>query len=100
MTSTSSRMAWLTAVPMAPEELSTCSSAGETFSSKRTAPSAARRGSLRAVFLISETASFTRWMAGWDLQPNELRRKRGAKAHLCFIGRAISVCSLGSGAAQ
>jgi hypothetical protein len=53
-------MAWFTAVPIAPEELSTCSSAGDILSRNNTAPSAARTGSVRRTFLISDTASRTR----------------------------------------
>jgi len=66
---TSPAIALLTAVPIAPEELSTFSSAGESRSSSVTAPSAARTGSRRATFRISLTACLTRWMAGRDLQP-------------------------------
>jgi hypothetical protein len=73
-------MALFTAVPMAPEELSTCSSAGDTRSRNRTAPSAARTGSRRATFLISLTACRTRWIAGCDFQPNARRRKRLANS--------------------
>ncbi|WP_217909812.1 hypothetical protein [Pseudenhygromyxa sp. WMMC2535] len=69
MTSTSAAMALFTAAPMAPDELSTCSMAGETFSRKSTAPSAARSGFLRASFLISETASLIRLIAGCDFHP-------------------------------
>lgn len=57
MTGTSSAMAALTAALRAPDELSTCSSAGDTFSRKRTAPSAADIGLPRATRLISATAS-------------------------------------------
>ena len=66
---TSASTALLTAVPMAPDELSTCSSAGETFSRKSTAPSTASTLFVRPIFLISETASLMRLMAGCDLQP-------------------------------
>ena len=69
----SSEIAWLTADPIAPEELSTRSMAGERRSRRHTAPSAASTGSRRATFLISLTACFTRWMAGCDLQPNAER---------------------------
>jgi len=75
-TGTSCSIAWWTAVPIAPEELSTCSSAGETRSRKVTAPSAPSNGSRRATPLISVTACFTRWTAGWDLQPKACRLKR------------------------
>ena len=76
MMATSSSMAWLTAVPIAPEEPSTCSSADDTRSRNSTAPSAARTGSRRATFLISLTACLTRWIAGCDFQPKAPRRKR------------------------
>ena len=69
MISTSAAMALFTAVPMAPDELSTRSIAGDTFSKKSTAPSAPRSGSFRATFLISETASLMRLMAGCDFHP-------------------------------
>jgi hypothetical protein len=68
----------LTALPIAPDELSTCSNAGETFASNNTAPSAASAGSLRLTFLISATASCTRAIAGCERQPKALRRKRAA----------------------
>ena len=51
---------------MAPDELSTCSSAGDSRSSKLTAPSAASTGSFRAAFLISESACPIRLMGGAD----------------------------------
>ncbi len=82
MMGTSARRALLTAVPIAPEELSTCSSAGERRSRKLTAPSAASTGSRRATCLISLTASFTRWTAGCDLQPKAWRLKRALNSHL------------------
>jgi hypothetical protein len=82
MIGTSSAIALLTAVPIAPEELSTCSSAGERRSSRVTAPSAASTGSPRATILISLTACFTRWIAGDDLQPKAWRRNRAVNAHL------------------
>jgi hypothetical protein len=63
------------AVPIAPDELSTCSSAGDTFSRNRTAPSAANKGAPRASFQISITASRTRItttpkeiVTSWDFQ--------------------------------
>src|SRR3989442_310103 len=74
MTATSSATAWFTAVPMAPEELSTCSSAGDTRSRNSTAASAPRTGSCRATVLISLTACRTRWIAGCDFQPKAPRR--------------------------
>src|SRR5579864_2032240 len=48
MTGTGASTARFTAAPGAPNELSTRSSAGESFSSKDTAPSAATTSSLRA----------------------------------------------------
>ena len=45
-----------TAVPIEPDEPSTCSSAGDTRSRKAIAPSAASIGSFLATFLISATA--------------------------------------------
>jgi hypothetical protein len=81
MIGTSSATALLAAVPIAPEELSTFSSAGERRSSRVTAPSAASIGSFRATFLISFTACLTRWMAGWDFQPYAWRRKRALNSH-------------------
>lgn len=77
-------MALLTAVPMAPEEPSICSMAGTSFSKKRTAPSAPSTPSVFAAFLISDTASRMRAMAGCDRHPNARARNRGAKAHACF----------------
>lgn len=79
---TSSAMAWLTAVPIAPEELSTFSSAGESRSMKATAPSAASTDSVRATCLISETASRIRTIARYDFQPNAWRRNRALNCHL------------------
>ena len=81
MIGTNSEIAWFTTVPIAPDELSTRSRAGERRSRKVTAPSAASTGSRRATFFISLTASFTRWMAGCDLQPNAERRKRALNSH-------------------
>src|SRR5690606_19889711 len=95
MISTRAAMALLTAVPMDPEELSTCSRAGETFSRKRMAPSAASSLSLRATFLISETASLMRLMAGCDFQPKACRRKRARNSHLCGLAFAIVVLRSG-----
>ena len=66
---------------IAPDELSTCSRAGDTRSRKTTAPSAARRGSRRATAFISATACRTRWIAGADLQPKAWPRKRAANSH-------------------
>src|SRR5581483_1980975 len=76
MIGTRSPIAWLTAVPILPEELSTCSSAGERRSRNSTAPSAPSTGSRRATLLISLTASLTRRTAGCDLQPNACLRNR------------------------
>jgi hypothetical protein len=80
----------LTALPIAPEELSTCSKAGESFSRNSTAPSAARTASLRRTFLISATASRTRAIAGCERQPKALRRKRAANCQRCPAAVAIS----------
>jgi hypothetical protein len=82
MIGTSAVMAWLTALPMDPDELSTCSSAGEMRSRKATAPSAAIAGSFFATFWISATASRTRVIAGCDFHPKAWRRKRVLNAHL------------------
>jgi hypothetical protein len=76
MMAASSSTAWLTTFPMAPEEPSTCSSAGDTRSRNSTAPSAPSTGSRRATFVISLTACLTRWIAGGDFQPKAPRRKR------------------------
>jgi hypothetical protein len=70
MMGTKVSMARFTPVPMAPEELSTCSSAGDSFSSRATAPSAATTGSLRAIALISARASLILWIGVSDRQPN------------------------------
>ena len=75
-------MALLTAVPMAPEELSTFSSAGERRSMKMTAASAASTGSVRAACLISETASRIRTIGGCDFHPNACRRNRVLNCHV------------------
>lgn len=83
MSGTSSAMAWLTAVPIEPDELSTCSSAGDTSSRNEIAPSAASTGSFFATLLISVTACLTRVIAGCDFQPNAWRRKRVLNSHLC-----------------
>ncbi|MBI4509687.1 MAG: hypothetical protein HY698_08610 [Deltaproteobacteria bacterium] len=69
MIGTSSAMALFTAVPMEPDELSTCSSAGDTRSRKTIAPSAASTASFFATFLISATACLILVIAGCDLQP-------------------------------
>jgi len=76
-------MARLTAVPIAPDELSTCSRAGESRSIRRTAPSAAAAGSLRETVLISEMASLIRVAAvDEDFQVKELGRIRVGNSHL------------------
>jgi hypothetical protein len=82
MIGTSVSMARLTAEPIAPEELSTASSAGESFSSRDTAPAAASAGSLRAICLISEVASLMRRIGLSERQPNALRRKRAENFHV------------------
>jgi hypothetical protein len=80
MTGTSSSIVRLTALLVAPNELSTCS----------TAPSAASAGSLRFTFLISATASCTRAIAGCELQPKALRRKCAANCQRCLCALTIS----------
>ena len=85
MIGTISVIAWLTAVPSAPEELSTCSSAGDRRSRSVTPPSAASTASWRATFFISATACLTRWMAGCDFHPNACRRKRALNSHVCMV---------------
>ena len=90
MTGTSSAIAWLTAVPIAPEELSTFSSAGDKRSRSLTAPSAARPGSCRATLRISLTACLRRCMAGCDFHPNACRRKRAWNSHSCGAALAIA----------
>ena len=87
----SSSTAWLTAVPMAPEEPSTCSRAGETRSRNSTAPSAPRTGSRRATFLISLTACLTRAIAGCDFQPKAPRRMRRVNVQEAVLALDISV---------
>jgi len=79
---TSSAIARFTAIPIAPDELSTCSRAGESRSRSRTTPSAATSSSWRATFRISETASFTRRIAGSERQPKAPRRNRDWNWHL------------------
>jgi hypothetical protein len=75
-------MAQYTVFPMAPDEPSTFWMAGDTRSKKITAPSAARAASVRAICLISETASFTRRIGGSDFQPKAPFRKRGLNSHV------------------
>ena len=86
-----STSAWFTAVPMAPDELSTCSIAGERRSIKETAPSAASTGSFRATFLISACACLMRPIAGCDLHPNAWRRNRGLNSHLYAPALSVSL---------
>ena len=83
MTGTSSAMVRLTALPIAPDELSTCSSAGEMRSSSAIAPSAATIGSSRATCLISASASWSRVIAGCDFHPKACLRKRVLKRQEC-----------------
>ena len=84
-------MARLTALPMPPEELSTCSMAGASFSRNSTAPSAASTGSFLATVLISTSASLMRWIGVSDFQPNALRRKRGANCHLYAVVMCLNM---------
>ena len=81
MIGTRASMARFTALPIAPDELSTCSSAGDSFSRKVTAPSAARTLSERATFLISVIASLMRLMGKSERQPNapDLKRDRNVQ---------------------
>jgi len=72
-------MARLTALPIAPDELSTCSSAGEMRSSSAIAPSAASIGSSRAACVISASASWSRVIAGCDFHPKACLRMRVLK---------------------
>ena len=95
MTATSSSMARFTAVPMAPEELSTCSSAGDTRSRNSTAPSAPRTGSRRATVLISLTACRTRSIAGCDFQLKPPRRNRRVNSQCAALALAIFACAGG-----
>src|SRR5215470_3085644 len=89
---TSVSIARLTAAPMAPEELSTCSRAPDTFSRKSTAPSAPRILSFRVAFLISATASLMRLIGKSERHPNALVRKRDRKVQLCVLA-AVMGCS-------
>lgn len=86
---TSPARALLAAVPMAPDEPSTCSSAGKIRSMNTTAPSAASTGWARPTVSISEAACFTRWIAGCDFQSNAWRRKRASSSHSCASAFAI-----------
>lgn len=81
-------IALFTALPIDPDELSTCSIAGERRTRNFTAPSAPRTGCLRATALISETASRIRLMAGWDFQPKVWRRKRAANS---LVGLSVII---------
>src|SRR5437899_1921326 len=81
---------------MAPEELSTCSSAGDTRSRNSTAPSAPRTGSRRATVLISLTACLTRSIAGCDFQPKAPRRKRRANSQRAVLALDIPTRALAS----
>src|SRR6266849_2632505 len=77
---------------MAPDELSTCSRAPDTFSRKITAPSAPRTLSLLAAFLISATASLMRLIGKSERHPNALARNRDRKTQLCALAAGIG-CS-------
>jgi hypothetical protein len=79
----------LTALPIAPDQLSTCSNAGETFSKNSTAPSAASTELLRRTLLTSAIASCTRAIAGCERQPKALRRKRAANCQRCLSAVTI-----------
>src|SRR5262245_15933800 len=86
---TSVSIARLTAVPMAPDELSTCSRAPDTFSRKITAPSAPRALSSRAAFLISATASLIRLIGRSERHPNAPARNRDRNVQVCAFADAI-----------
>jgi hypothetical protein len=82
MIGTKVSIALFTAVPMAPDELSTCSRAGESYSRNFIAPSAASTGSLRATCLISSAASLIRLIGVSERHPKACRRKRDVNSHL------------------
>lgn len=82
MIGTRASSARLTADPSAPDELSTCSSAGDSRSMRRMAPSAAAAGSLRETDLTSATASLMRAAAvGEDRQEKAFGRMRLGNCH-------------------
>ncbi len=64
-----------------PDELSTCSIAGDTRWKNRIAPSAASIGFVFPTFLTSATACLTRVIAGCDFRLKAWRRKRDLKPH-------------------
>src|SRR5262245_23694733 len=82
---------------MAPDELSTCARAPDTFSRKSTAPSAPRTLSWRVAFLISAMASLMRLMGKSERHPNALARNRDRKLQLCAVvsGMGCSPKNLG-----
>src|SRR5271166_2758920 len=82
-------IALLTAVPMAPDELSTRTRAPDTFSRKITAPSAPRTLFLRAVFLISATASLIRLIGSSDRHPNVPARNCDRNVQTCALTAGI-----------
>jgi hypothetical protein len=63
--------------------------AAEIFSRNKIDPSAPRIGFFRAVFLISESASRMRRIAGWERHPKAPFRKRGRKVHRWFVWRLM-----------
>lgn len=77
-------MARFTAEPMPPEELSTCSMVGASFSRNSTAPSAASTGSFLATVLISARASLMRWIGVSDFQSEAVATE--AWGELPFVG--------------
>ena len=85
MIGTKTSTAALTAAPIAPDDPSTLAMAAEIFSRNIIDPSAPRIGFFRAVFLISESASRMRRIAGWERHPKAPFRKRGAKVHRWFV---------------
>lgn len=85
MIGTRTSIARLTAVPIAPDELSMFSSDEESLVQKQySAFGSEHRASLRLTALISVSASLMRVMAGSDRQRTP-RRKREANVHTCLL---------------
>jgi len=89
MIGTKTPTAALTAAPIAPDDPSTLAMAAEIFSRNKIDPSAPRIGFFRAIFLISESASRMRRIAGWERHPKAPFRKRGPKVHRWFVWRLM-----------
>ena len=67
-----------------------CWNAGQSFSMRRMAPSAARTGSSLETERISVMASFSRWQASREpLQPYAPARNLERNFHVCSVRRAI-----------